>query len=559
MKAYIRELELNTGEHVQLKEDDIVVFVGPNNVGKSQALSDIYEMCGRGNANSINGLVVRDIRIEARDTFNLEEQAIIDGWGYKDKGGNFHIHGSWGEDIGIDKQISEKGFGRLSSVLLFHSDAGSMQSAYDAMSDISDDGKNHPIHYLADNKELRDKASSGFRRAFGKDLLPHRLAGSTIPLCIGSEDDLNKSGNNKSGNEALDCYKAYYDSLPRIVDQSDGVRSFTSTLINLVLKHKQIYLLDEPETFLHPSQIQVLGQIICQYLQERQAFIATHSQDLIKGLLEADPNRVKIIRITRADNANSFQVLVNSEILNLWKDSLLKHSDILNGLFHKDVIVCESDSDCKMYSVILGDIKSEKDEFLQALFIPANGKHRIPKIVKPLRTMGVHVIGVFDIDLLSDKKDLKNAIEAFGGERDKLDRSIKILDSQLGQNVTHINREKFKKEVLAIIDAQDSKDLSVSEVKDIKHKLEITGKWGQIKKSGVSMIPAGDATVEFNTINDYLKKIGIHIVKEGELESFIKSVGNHGPEWVAEVFEKYPDLKSSEYEGIRNFVSSWGV
>lgn len=559
MKAYIRELELNTGEHVELKENDIVVFVGPNNVGKSRALLDIYRLCGRGDARSLNGLVVRDVSIKARDILDLEEQATREGWGFIDINGYFHLHGAWGEDIRISEQISEKSLGRLGSVLLLHSKAGSIQSANDASSDISDDGKNHPIHYIADNKELRDKASNGFRRAFGTDLLPHRLAGASIPLCMGSEDDLNKSVINKVGNEALDCYKEYFDSLPRITDQSDGVRSFTSTLINLVLNHKQIYLLDEPETFLHPSQIQVLGQIICQYLQEKQAFIATHSQDLIKGLLEADPNRVKIIRITRLDNANTFQVLDNTELMNLWKDSLLKHSDILNGLFHEDVIVCESDSDCKMYSVILGDIKSEKNEFLQALFIPANGKQRIPKIVKPLRAIGVHAIGVFDIDLLSNKNDLKNAIEAFGGERDKLDRSIRILESHLGQNVTHINRESFKEEVLSIIEAQSSKDLSVSEVKDIKHKLEITSKWGQIKKSGESAIPPGEATVEFYKINDYLQQIGIHIVKDGELESFIKSVGKHGPEWVAEVLEKYPDLRSREYEGIRKFVDSWGV
>ena len=171
----------------------------------------------------------------------------------------------------------------------------------------------------------------------------------------------------------MDSIKEYYDSLPRISQQSDGIKSFVSTLLNLVLKHKQIYLFDEPETFLHPPQIQTLGQIICQYLNGRQAFIATHSQDLIKGLLEADPQKIKIIRITRHENTNQFQILDNSEIKKLWKDSLLKHSDILNGLFFNDTIVCESDADCKMYSVILGDIKSEQNEYLQALFVPSNG------------------------------------------------------------------------------------------------------------------------------------------------------------------------------------------
>ena len=61
---------------------------------------------------------------------------------------------------------------------------------------------------------------------------------------------------------------------------------------------------------------------------------------------------------------------------------------------------------------------------------------------------------------------------AFGGERYKLDQSIRILESHLDQNVTHINGERFKEEVLAISDAQSSKNLSIQEVREIKHKLE---------------------------------------------------------------------------------------
>ena len=40
--GYISELEFNTGEKVQINRNDIVVFVGPNNAGKSQSLKDIY-------------------------------------------------------------------------------------------------------------------------------------------------------------------------------------------------------------------------------------------------------------------------------------------------------------------------------------------------------------------------------------------------------------------------------------------------------------------------------------------------------------------------------------
>jgi hypothetical protein len=46
---------------------------------------------------------------------------------------------------------------------------------------------------------------------------------------------------------------------------------------------------------------------------------------------------------------------------------------------------------------------------------------------------------------------------------------------------------------------------------------------------------------------------GLLIPEVGELESFVKSIGNHGPKWLNEVLTK--DLKNDiELEIARNFV-----
>ncbi|MCK9170984.1 MAG: hypothetical protein M0P01_11280 [Treponema sp.] len=39
---YISEITFNTSGKVSVKQNDIVVFVGPNNAGKSQSLWDMY-------------------------------------------------------------------------------------------------------------------------------------------------------------------------------------------------------------------------------------------------------------------------------------------------------------------------------------------------------------------------------------------------------------------------------------------------------------------------------------------------------------------------------------
>ncbi|MCR5603888.1 MAG: hypothetical protein K6G27_09360, partial [Lachnospiraceae bacterium] len=47
VKAYISEITFNNGEILPIENNDIVLFVGPNNVGKSQSLNDIYTKCAQ--------------------------------------------------------------------------------------------------------------------------------------------------------------------------------------------------------------------------------------------------------------------------------------------------------------------------------------------------------------------------------------------------------------------------------------------------------------------------------------------------------------------------------
>lgn len=79
---------------------------------------------------------------------------------------------------------------------------------------------------------------------------------------------------------------------------------------------------------MHPPQARIMGHTIGSLLSDKQqAFISTHSPEILKGLLETCPNRIKIVRITRNDNTNHFSILNNDEFNLLWKDPLLRHSE----------------------------------------------------------------------------------------------------------------------------------------------------------------------------------------------------------------------------------------
>ena len=59
-RIYISEILLNDGTRLSINSNDIVLFVGANNAGKSQSLEDIYRLC-RENDNTT--IIIKDIKI----------------------------------------------------------------------------------------------------------------------------------------------------------------------------------------------------------------------------------------------------------------------------------------------------------------------------------------------------------------------------------------------------------------------------------------------------------------------------------------------------------------
>ena len=88
-----------------------------------------------------------------------------------------------------------------------------------------------------------------------------------------------------------------------------------------------------------------------------------------------------------------------------------------------------------------------------------------------------------------------------------------------------------------------------------KDKLKSSTKWNILKISGENGIPAGEATIAYNSMNTKLKSKGIFVVPVGELERFITEVNLHGPAWVNSVLERFPDLNNPVYDKVKAFIS----
>ena len=318
------------------------------------------------------------------------------------------------------------------------------------------------------------------------------------------------------------------------------------------------FLIDEPESFLHPPQANIMGRIIGKTLREnQQAFISTHSEEIIKGLLDVCPERVKIVRITREEDVNEFSVLENEKFNEVWNDPLLKHSNIMTSLFHKNVILCESDSDCKLYSIIENHIKQLERKYSETLFIHCGGKHRMAKISTALKALNVNVKLVPDIDVMNDENVFKGIVEAFGVEWTSIQKDYNTVVSNLHSPKEEIKRNDAKTSINRVLDGSANQVLSKGEIKSIREVIAIISKWDNIKKAGVASLPAGNATVSFKNMDSVLRAAGIFIVPVGELECFVKEVGGHGPEWANTVLETYPDLDNEVYDEIKKFVKQF--
>lgn len=552
--GYISKLHFNDATDLEIQQNSIVIFVGPNNAGKSQALKDIYNLSEK----KISSVVVSDIEITKSQvpiSSVLNTISIGKNYGsritYNVLGYNLNLWNN--SDIDFPKQPY---YGEYRNLFIANLDTSARLTICNAPNNINrNEPRTHPIHYAEFDSTYRKWLSQNFKKAFGVEITPNSQYGASVPLCIG--DPVKLDGIYEDEQARQEAYGAILETYKQVQNQGDGIKSFTGILLYLMLDYYCTYLIDEPESFLHPPQARIMGQIIGRTLcDNQQAFISTHSEELIKGLVEACPDRIKIVRITREGDDNFFSILESETFNNVWSDPLLKYSNIMSSLFHKSVVLCESDSDCKIYSIIENYLKQSKGLYSETLFIHCGGKHRMSKVATALRTLDIKVKLIPDIDVLNDETVFRGIAHAFGIEWDVIRPDYNIIVSNLHSTKEKVNRTQAKAIINQVLDGSQTQELSKSEIKEIREAINTVSKWDNIKTFGVVGLPAGDSKSAYDRMDSLLRSKGIFIVPVGELEGFIKEVGGHGPEWTNHVLEKYPDLDNEIYKPIKDFIGS---
>lgn len=545
--VFVKNITFNDEKNIDFDKSDIVVFTGANNSGKSQILRDIYQKFERGGEGY--SVVIKDFQ---SDFIGSVDDLMH---GVKQNNQGYFLFGAQYEHLNNINHYwnSRQLHGIIRRFINFLNTeqrlfASNSPSSFDTVSEYPQ----HPIQTLYLDNDKEKELSSYFHRAFGVDLIVDRGGGSRIPLFVGQKPE------KYEGEESVSkSYRERLSKFPQLEQEGDGMRSFASILLDTFTSNYTVTLIDEPEAFLHPPQARLLGKMLAKNTpNDRQLFISTHSEDFLKGLLDANNSNVKIIRINREHNINFMNILNNEQIKEVWKDSILRYSNVLSGLFHSKVILCESDTDCRFYQAMM-DSSFSKDEEISPdiLFTHCGGKQRLKTVINALKSLNVKIAAIADIDVLNDKTTFKEITDSLEINWNDLEKDWKIIDEYVKQQRAQLNTEEVKKEINEVLGKVSNEVFPREESEKIKKILKNSTAWSKIKEVGKSFF-AGKSYSSFNSIDSKCRDKGLYIVPVGELERFYKLNSNHGTKWVNEVLESVNLEDDVELFEARKFIEN---
>lgn len=551
----ISKIKFNDGSEYKLNNDDIVIFVGANNVGKSRALKDIKaDIIGE----SVNKVIISEVEYTVSN-FNEENMKLYfknnlaqeaDGH-YSFEYDRGHVCGYYDQDF---KNINSNKEHFYKALFYFLSTENRLNMTSPiSLSYIEDKLTFNIMRILEKDREAISKLNNILISCFGKAIdVSEEISQSAVSKLykFGTKEEIDRTINSNT-REA----RCLLEPLENLNEQGDGIRSAVAILSSLIANKHSLYLMDEPETFLHPPQARILGNNIVELSQNKQCFISTHNIDLIRGILEKNSSRIKIIKINRFENNNEFHILNNESIKNIANDKNLKYSNILNGLFYNTVVLCENESDCKFYSAILEFL--DNNIYQNTLFCAVGGKDQFKIIIPLLNKLKINHLIIGDLDLINDRERLKQLLDSVedGKYEDIKTTHNEFLDLfDAGTDGLIKKQSEAKKEILQLFTEDQYMPLEVA--KKIKDVLRNISKLKLLKIGGKGNLPAGDCTNKYSEIIEFLNKNNIYVVEEGEIERFITEIDGHGDAWVEKVFNKYNSLEDPVYSKVKDFIKN---
>ena len=546
----INAITFSGGQEIPLEVDSVFILIGPNNSGKSRALSEIQQALANPGAagavisaaSSVREGEQEDLTLWLQDNYpsRLAPGGALQ---FLTKGGEVQasqIEGIWQQGDALPAL----------QAFLVHRLGTEERLVIARRARAIDPYQTQPqayIHMLQVNDNLRRRVSQEVRNAFGTDIVINWGAGPQVGFHVGQEPYRDADRDRVS-----EPYLAELNRLPQLDVEGDGIRSFVGALLAGLCGAHPVLLIDEPEAFLHPPQARRLAAALARTAvsQRRQVILVTHSADVLIGALEG-AQRVSVCRLTRdtreETDVNDASVLPSAQLKELWSRPLLRSSAALNGLFHEGVVVCEGDADCRFYEAILRRMESQGrlDRSADLYFVHGGGKGQLVALARAYRGLNTRTAVVADLDLLRKKDDISSVTSALGADFAEIEGLYNSVASTLSDAPPVTSPKDFLSQVQAILSDAEKRNVPPSgeERRQIQELLDNVASWSQAKRTGVTKLRGG-ASKDATELLNRLTAIGLFLVPVGELECWWREGPTVKNEWAMYAIRKAEEADS---------------
>jgi hypothetical protein len=571
----ITKIKFNDGS--PLDPGNLVVFVGPNNVGKSRSLRDILSICAPAMGLSPRPLVVKDVEwmtpsnigeIEERDKMLIREESNgIRMLRSLDPGlvGERNIQvTNWGDanfkSSLMNKQMFAAMFG---SQFIGH--VGTQNRLMLVQQSPSPQFRKHASNLLQSlywNKTALEKIKQAIKSQFDIDLALDFSTLAQIVFRVGRNMEPIPP-DPRDASEILDKYE-------RLDDQGDGLRSFTGIMTAVLCADRDVLLIDEPEAFLHPPQAFRIGELLAENVSnDRQMFVATHSADVVQGMLSR-AQQATIVRLDRIGDKNTFRVLDPADLTAIAVDPLLQSARVLEGIFYPAAMVVEADADARFYHASSHKLSPKADIHT----VNAQNKQTVARVASLYRKLGIRCAGIVDFDVLNDRGEFASQLDALGITEAEMKALLSARDAIAEAIEKQPVLERLEKaiskiqELLTAINSEMTEacrnDPSCAEkalrklIAGCTSATNASKPWSPFKERGRELI-SKELQPSFDSLAQNCARQGLLINRFGELESLLVDQGieytTDKKAWIQRALALIPNLRVDPTKRVWTFMA----
>jgi len=523
----------------------LIIIVGPNSSGKSQLLRDINEKISGRPRELVVAETLELTPVEYKELLKslIAEGYVSKSWDNEDKEQYIPMTtaigtGQGSQNVGDhqltqwqqEKQKSSRWratqldnyrnwFSRYLVTALFLENRLTSMAATKTI-DFDSQPPTHDLHALHIRDDARDALTEEIKRAFSKAIWSDVTRGNQLSLKIGEKGDF-PSATDRHSVKKMAKYRT-------LESEGDGMKSYVSTVISLLLGRRPVSVIDEPEMCLHPPQAYNLGQFIGSTGTSKQTatFVATHSSQVLRGVLQT-ADELQIVRLTRQQGGFSAKLLSSQMLTEAMRKPTVRAESVLDGIFAQAVAVIEADGDRIVYQAAW-EVVGQSQNF-DIHFSAVGGTGGIADTCKLYKMLGIPVAVIADLDILTDRAKTKQILGILCDDTslaEKLVREVSEVSEVIKTLPPTISVEKVRSELKEIIEME--LDWSEGHDQDLRSSLSrISGELNgmrAIKRGGVTELPS-ELSSRAGDLVEALGKEGLFLVPVGELEFWLSGAG----------------------------------